>query len=593
MTTRSRIVVMLWEIWRVTRVEAAWKLAFGIVGALAVLALCAAVAPADNARSYEDVMDLGAAVAMILLVLPHLVSWLSLARLNGSRPGFPLYLHYSRPVRTAVIVGLPMAYLTAMSSAIYLVSALLLRVTSGYAFPLLPVAAWIAALTLVFVAATWSTRNRTFQLLVMMFAATRALGVAMDRLTAVELPGGYDWPPRLWPTLFDFPRTDYAWIALIGLASLAVTVAGVTRQRRGDGWVEVPSTQRDGFWDRLVNAFRFPCPTSSATRAQVWLDLKSNGLPVLTIGVTLAIVILLVSAVAGPYDAAFADEIRTRLSCTNRDCFFVRAWPPLLAPLSLLIVLVLAGNAFGIRRRQGRAYMSAFEATHAHGTAQLAALKVLVKSVCVLAAIIAIGASVWISVPLLGDAVFIQMWDLPLSSQMSGINGAVAALTGYEQLALAVVAAVGFVIWVAAFAVFGALRTRYSRRVNIAASSLLLSGLALALLALAERKGIVSPFVFDAIFAAARWIFFAAMVFTTVYVFRSGFAERVLTIRYASGAVAISAAFGAAWLTVLHMAGVQLAGMSATNAISVVSPALLPLMASVLAPWSLSRVRHT
>jgi len=29
------------------------------------------------------------------------------------------------------------------------------------------------------------------------------------------------------------------------------------------------------------------------------------------------------------------------------------------------------------------------------------------------------------------------------------------------------------------------------------------------------------------------------------------------------------------------------------NAISVVSPALLPLMASGLAPWSLGRIRHT
>ena len=77
------------------------------------------------------------------------------------------------------------------------------------------------------------------------------------------------------------------------------------------------------------------------------------------------------------------------------------------------------------------------------------------------------------------------------------------------------------------------------------------------------------------------------MVFTTVYVFWSGFAERVLTIRYASGAVAISAAFGAAWLTVLHIAGVQLAGMSAMNAVWILSPALLPLTIGVLAPWSL------
>ena len=458
MTARSRIVAMLWEIWRVTRVEAAWKFAVGI-GGLAVLGLCATLAPADDAKRHEAIMDTGAAAAMILLVLPHLTGWLSLAGLNGGRPGFPLHLHYTRPVRTAVIVGLPMVYLTAVSSAIYLASALLLRVISGYAFPLLPVAAWMAALTLVFVAAGWSTRDARVPVLVWMFAITQAFRFAMDRLTAVEIPGGYDWPPRLWPTLFDFPPTDYAWIALIGLASFGVTVAGVARQRRGDGWVEVPSAPRDGFWDRLVNLFRFPCPTSSATRAQVWLDLKSNGLPVLTIGVTLAIVILLVSAVSGPIDAAINAD--PRVSCPIGECFYVRAWPAFFTPLSLLAVLALAGNAFGIRRRQGRAYMSAFEATHAHGTAQLAALKVLVKSVCVLAAIVAIGLSAWISVALLGDAVFIQIWNVPLRSRLPAINGAIAALTGYEQLSLVVVAAVGVVVWVAAFAALGALRTRY------------------------------------------------------------------------------------------------------------------------------------
>ena len=600
MTTRSRSVVMLWELWRVTRAEAAWKLAFGIVGALAVLALGAAFAPADNATRYERIMDDCAAIAMILLVLPHLVSWQSLERLNGGRPGFPLYLHFTRPLRTAVIVGLPMVSLTAVSAAIYLVSALLLRVTSGYAFPLLPIAGWMAALTVVALAATWSTRSRTIQVLVMMIAILRAFVLAMQRLTAVELPGGYDWPPRLWPTLFDFPRTDYAWTALIGLASFGIALAMVTRQRRGDelassparfAWAATAWTPGGGWWGLLVSLFRLPCPTSSATRAQVWLDLKSNGFPVLTIGVALALVILLVSAVSGPIDAAINAD--PDVSCPIRECFYVRAQPPLLVPLSLFVMLLLGGNAFGIRRRQGRADLSAFEAIHAHGTAQLAALKVLVKSVCVLAALIAIGVSAWISVPLLGDAVFIQMWELPLSSQLSALNDAVAALTGYEQLALAVVAAVGVVTWVAAFAVLGALRTRYSRRVNIAASSLLLSGLALALLALAERNGIVSPYVFDALFAAARWIFFGAMVFTTVYVLWSGFAERLLTIRYAGGAVALSAAFGAAWLTALHIAGVQLAGMSATNAISIVSPALLPLMASVLAPWSFSRIRHT
>src|SRR5690606_24223973 len=98
----------------------------------------AALAPADDAATSQDIMDNGAAAAVILLVLPHITGWLSVGRLNGGRPGFPLYLHYTLPVRTAVMVGLPMLYLTAASCAIYLVSALLLRVASGFAFPLLP-----------------------------------------------------------------------------------------------------------------------------------------------------------------------------------------------------------------------------------------------------------------------------------------------------------------------------------------------------------------------------------------------------------------------------------------------------------------------
>jgi hypothetical protein len=270
--------------------------------------------------------------------------------------------------------------------------------------------------------------------------------------------------------------------------------------------------------------------------------------------------------------------------------------PPLIiTPFSLFTILLLGRNAFGIRRKQGRAYVSAFEATQACGTAQLAALKLVVQSVCVLAAFSAIAASFWISMPLLGDPVFIQIWGVPLSSRRSVITDAFAALTGYEQLALAIVAAVGVVIGVAAFAVFGALRTRYSRRASIASVLLVLYGLVFVWLAVVVRADpeTASQFHLDVVYGAMCWIVTAAMVITTVYVFWRGFAEHVLTIRYASGAVAISAAFAAAWLTVLHMAGVQPAGISAINAVSMLSPMLLPLMASVLAPWSLSRIRHT
>ena len=45
-------------------------------------------------------------------------------------------------------------------------------------------------------------------------------------------------------------------------------------------------------------------------------------------------------------------------------------------------------------------------------------------------------------------------------------------------------------------------------------------------------------------------------------------------------------------LAVLHAAGVQLAGMTAAGFVGILWPVLLPPLASVLAPWSLSRIRH-
>jgi hypothetical protein len=323
----------------------------------------------------------------------------------------------------------------------------------------------------------------------------------------------------------------------------------------------------------------------------LWFDLKSNGLPVLTIGVALAIVIVLVSAVSGPLDAAWNAD--PGVHCPIAECFWARAMPPIVTPLSLVIVLALGGNAFGIRRRQGRAYISAFEATQAYGTAPLAVLKLLVKSVCVLATLVAIGVSVWISLPLLGDAVFIQMWEVPLNSQRSAINAAVAALTGYEKLALVVVAVVGVVVWVASWAALGALWTRYPRRLNTAASLLLLYGLALAVLALATWRGIGPQIPLGAIVRATSWAAAAAVVFATAYLAWRTLVERLLTVRQAWNVVFLTTVFAAAWVTVLHAAGVSLAGMPAANAVRMLSPVLLALTVSVLAPWSYSRVRHT
>jgi len=566
MTLWSPIAAMLWENWRLTRVEAAWKLALGIVGGLAALVVFSGPRSAQGG---------GAVIALILIVLPNISGWWSIGNLNRLRPGFPFYLLYTRPVRTSVLVGVPMAYQSAVPAVSYLVSALLLRVTSGYPFPLVPVAAWIAALNLGHAPTNWPLLTAAVRLLVNAGVGLAWFFLAMHRLTKPEIP---DWSwtrPTQWPTVFDFPLTDYALIATIGLASFYVAAVGVARQRRGDAPAAVPWTPGAGFPERLVNVFRFRCPTSSATRAQVWFDLKAGGLPVLAIGVVLAIVNPLVFAISVP-----AVWFRpTAVMCGLASV--------------LLAVLTVGGNAFGIRRKQGRMYASVFEATQAHGTARMAGLKVLVRSVCGLAALVAVGVSVWASLSFIAPGKGYE----PLRSWQGAIELAVASLTVYQLAALAVVVSIGATVMVASLASIAALAARYPRGVGIVGWLLLLHGAVLIPLVLNGYRGVGSQalweFFVNALAWMTRWIDAPAIVFATVYVSERVLAERLLTMRSACGAVLISAAFGAAWVTMLRAAGVQLADTSPTYAFWMLSPVLLPLMASALAPWSLSRVRHT
>jgi len=200
-----------------------------------------------------------------------------------------------------------------------------------------------------------------------------------------------------------------------------------------------------------------------------------------------------------------------------------------------------------------------------------------------LPALIAVGLSVWASLSFIAVGKGADY----LRSGLRVIEGAVGALTGYQQVALAVVACIGVAVIVASVAAIIALAARYPRPLNIAMCLYLLSwGLVLSLLALAGHRGI------GLLFGPTRFIDAPAIVLATAYLSWRAFAERLLSLPAACGAVLVSAAFGAAWVTMLRGAGVQLAAMPTMDAVWMLSPALLPLMASVLAPWSLSRMRH-
>jgi hypothetical protein len=557
MISVAPIVALLWENWRLTRVEAGQRLAFGILGGSGALLL------SDN----------GVTIAFAILLLLNAFFYMSIAKLNGGKfmdgykPGFPLYLLYTRPVPTAVLVGVTAAYDALTAAVSYLATAGLLMLVFGRPLPMLPVALLIITLHLAYICIQWSTRSRILQWVGSILIFLPAFVLFKDRLES--------------PQQIAFSPVESALMILVCIVSFVLTVAGVARQRRGEGIASVPQQRSTGYPDWLSGLFRLACPTSSATKAQVWFELRSSGLPTLAIGLGVAMIIFLLFVIAIPVQIA-------RPFAISAVMFSVPA-----------LLLLLGGNAFGIRRRQGRAYASPFEMTQPYGTAQLVGLKLLVRTICVLTALILAGVSVWLSSSFLGAW---GSWIADGGGGKDAVPGllkmrrefgeAFAGLTGYARAAIAVIACVAVAVTIAVLATFSAVRARYPRRLLFVGSALLGHGIVLVSLAFAGQQGIVPVFVVQTAFVATGWILLAAMVLAILYLFWRGFVDGTLTARYVSAAVAMAVAFGAASLVMLHASGLQFSGMSVAGVVGVVWPVLLPLLAGLVAPWSLGRLRQ-
>ena len=218
MTMRSPVVAMLWENWRLTRVEAAWRLALGIVAGSAALVLLG---------------DAGATVAFWILIVLHGFFYFSVAKLNGGRfmdgykPGFPLYLLYTRPVSTVTFVGVAMAYDALTCAALYVASVALLGFAFGQPLPLVSATVWIAAYHFAYIGIQCSTRSKVVQ-----WIGASAITLPMIPLLRARLAP---------PLQVELSLADNALMVLIGVVSFGLTVAGVARQRRGDARAAIPA----------------------------------------------------------------------------------------------------------------------------------------------------------------------------------------------------------------------------------------------------------------------------------------------------------------------------------------------------------------
>ena len=564
---RTPIAAMLWENWRLTRFEIAARMVLSAILGAAVLVFVNLLVPGPA---------LGATATLFLVAFINLPMSLIIAKLNGGtlldggRPGFPFRFLYTRPVPTTLLVGVPMAYQGAMAAGSYVVPVVALGAVFGYDFPIVPVAAWVAAVVLVQVAAYWSTRSRVVQCAGSIAATTACVLVAMNRA------GGHaidDFLPSRWPESFSYTFSDYSLIAAVCAASFALAVIGVARQRHGAGLsLGRGKNGRLALSRRAVDLFPLACPSTSRWRAQLWFEMKSSGAPAIATGVGLAVAI---PALVGL--ASFAKPTRP---------FVV-----MIAAFAPFAVLLRGSNAFGLLRKQGHTYASPFDATQRFSTAGLAGLKVLVRAGCVGAALAAVLASIWFSLPLLkswesGDtAAFLQA--------RQAITDTVTSAPILRLAALALVFAAMMCTVIALFASMRVVWALWPRRAKVGLLGTLLFGLAFALTAPAAGPTLaVSARLTISFVEASSWLVATAIPLVTIVVFWRACAEGLLARRLAGSAAIAWAAVVAAWLTLIQGSGVSFAALPPSLAALALSIGLLPLAVVALAPWALSRIRH-
>jgi hypothetical protein len=570
---------MLWESWRIT-----WRqlVFFGALAGFSGWALLAgagrcATVPPYALQFAAGCFDRVAFIAFVVLVSVAIMALTSLCMVTGrTKPGFPDALAFGRPVSTSLFVAVPMLYRAAACAVIYVIPTALLRATYGVAFPVAPVAVLLAAGAMAFVANVWFTRDAKIRTLTTIALLLFGVPAALRWLHPWNAPAGA-FPPPIVPDMVTLSAADYALIALLVGVLYLVTVRGVERQRHGDGGEQQglrPSqpavAQRRGdskgmvehFRDAALAIVRWPCPTSSPLAAALWIETKAHGLPVLAIGLLLALCV--------PLLVTLGNAVQPRVV----GVFIVVC----VTTVPVLPFFAAISTSFFNREASLRAPMNAFEATRPIATARLAAVQIAVAAVAILGAWTFIAVSFWFSLRLAGA-------DTVLASLPETIAVSLGAAPVRRLVGIPAVGLVAFSTGIALLAAIRAFGAVYGKRIWLGL-------LGLGLYSVFAMFAILTEQWSSAVIGAHLWVVAAAIPVVTVFVMARAVTERILLPRHAGAALAVLAALTTVGWLVLRDLGFTLTGLAPALAALVLAAALLPLTASMLAVWSLGLIRH-
>lgn len=554
---------LLWHSWRLSR---RWYLLILAV-ALAIHFTIMNLAPAGMAGTpgLREHLAQGSIVLALTLALFTTLVAISL----GGRAGFPMRFEFRLPASTALLVATPMLALAILCASLYAIPLLASRLLYGLPMPVLAGAVLIFSVALLLAAASWATTTSATRgiALVLSVAACTKLLTWMQPLHVRN--GARAGEPAFGPDAIYFSPAQYALLALGVIALYALTVHSVALQRQGERWRirmtkrqtgTPPREARSGssLMDRASDLLWIESPVSSPWKAELWMECKRHGMPLLVLGVLLALLVPVLP---------WADSILHVKSAG-------------LLATAAPVVLFFTGVGLGVfnRRTAAGGYMNPFEGTRALGTLQMAGIQLGALGTTLLLGTGFIGVAMWLSSP----------WSVdqgPLWSRVAGLVEVVRGGTLAQQAGTASSITAGFFAVLAFLFCVHSCSMLWGRKVMYGALAFIIYAVMFAHTALTNEQA--GEFV-----ARNMWGLAAATLVLTLALMSSVARRRLFTFK--AGAISLLA-----WLAGMAGAVVML-GRLDVRVLSL-PPELLALNAALMAMpltlflatvWCYDRLRH-
>ena len=564
--------MMLWEAWRLT-----WQSLFLRVLVVSLVAIILVHLSRQRVNGNGQNMVLFAVFSLVSLqaVLSSLY-----AKFGEERPGFPFYLGFTRPVPTWLLVLVPMGYFAVSMSAMYFVPVLLLVLVFDASLPILTGSICIGLIAVICAACNWWSKDKLQRGFGWLAAYLAIQQLLLSKLSIIE--GSKDMLELMTASI----SFEYSGLVIAAIIAVLITVFGVEKQRHGDpinlsSLVQPrsrPSVKKPLSVLEILTGLEWmkglysrPCPTHSPLAAEVWREMKTRGIPVIASGVFVSIIVpvlwILVNSTArdGPVQPP--------------------GMPPALLPLLFTVTIIpmslplfiATANLFGISKRQGRVYLSKFDATLPVTTFHQVLMRLFIAIGSLFISMAIIWITLWNATPLVVD-----IYDYSINKV--AFTASLQAMTWIEIIQHVYVYMIQFITLTVFFGILQLLWVLYGRRIRNGVPVFLIY---IVFLAVGTRNDWFSfPFIINQL-----WLIIGFVMLSTLYILFDNLRKTMLKTQQLAVVAGIWLLYVPAYFSLLLDSGVLSQAMPLVFIAWTVMLSMLPFTAALLAPWTVSRFR--